>query len=405
MFNIKKLRERPSNLLKLLPKNGFIRGDAPAQIPNWKLIDSPNRPDCIQNEEGIQIFTTKNDVAFVRTPEERFQNLTGFSFQPHYALIEGLRMHYIDEGPENGDVILMLHGQPSWSYLYRKMIPLLSEAGYRVIAPDHIGMGRSDKPIDLSFHTYELHIIRMKNFIETLKLKNITLFCQDWGGLMGLRIVGDQPKSFARVIAANTRLPIIPKGMNPFRIPNPIEIDCSLGAIEFKDLVNHYREPQNTRLKKNSELSHLKFFQQWIIYALTHPNLKPSQILQHLTLIDLSSDELAAYDAPFPSLIYKAAIRTFPSMIAAIEQNNVQAWKNLGAFDKPFLFLGGEYDRNLGSLEIQNMLTKHIPGANGQPHQRYPNAGHFIQEDIGIELASKVISFIEANPISDQFKS
>lgn len=400
-----KSKDNTSKLVKLLPKDGFIEGDAPAQIPNWKLIDSPNRPDCIQNEDGIEIFRTKGNIAYVRTLEERFENLKDFSFEPHYALIEGLRMHYIDEGPENGQVILMLHGQPTWSYLYRKMIPILAEAGFLVIAPDHIGMGRSDKPIDLSFHTYELHIARMKKFIASLKLKNITLFCQDWGGLMGLRIVGDQPESFARVIAANTRIPIIPKGMNPFRVPNPIEIDCSLAALEFKDFVNRYAKQVDAGPKKVSALTHLRFFQQFIIYTLTHPNLKPSQILQHLTLIDLSPEELDAYDAPFPSLIYKAAIRTFPSMIAAVEQNNVQAWKSLGTFDKPFLFLGGEHDRNLGSLEILNMLTKHIPGAKGQPHQRYSNAGHFIQDDIGIELASKVISFIEANPTFDQFKS
>ncbi len=390
-----KLKDNASKLLKSLPKNGFIKGDSPAQLPNWKIIESPNRPDCVEREEGIQIFTTKDGIKFVRTPEERFKNLKDFPFEPHYALIEGFRMHYIDEGPENGQIILMLHGQPTWSYLYRKMIPVLAKAGIRVIAPDHIGMGRSDKPIDLSFHTYELHIARMKKFIASLKLKNITLFCQNWGGLMGLRIVGDQPESFARIIAANTRLPIIPKGMNPFRIPNPVEIDCSIKSLEFKDFVNkHFKS-----MKKYSALTHLKFFQQFILYTLTHPNLKPSQILQNLTLIDLSLEELAAYDAPFPSLIFKAAIRTFPSMIAAVELNNVEAWKSLGVFDRPFLFLGGEHDRNMGSLEMLNMLTKHIPGAKGQPHQRYPNAGHFIQDDIGVELANKVKSFIEANPI------
>jgi haloalkane dehalogenase len=390
-----RLEDNASKLLKLLPKNGFIEGDSPAQIPNWKLIDSPNRPECVESEEGIKIFKTENDVPYIRTPEERFEKLRDFPFEPHYTLIDGLRMHYIDESPENEQIILMLHGQPTWSYLYRKMIPILAEAGFRIIAPDHIGMGRSDKPINLSFHTYELHIARMKKFIANLKLKNITLFCQDWGGLMGLRIVGDQPVSFARVIAANTRLPIIPKGLNPFRIPNPIEIDCSIKSLAFKDFVNNHFK----LIKKYSALTHLKFFQQFIIYTLTHPNLKPSQILQHLTLIDLSPEELAAYDAPFPSLIYKAAIRTFPSMIAAVELNNVPAWKSLGTFDKPFLFLGGEHDRNMGSLEMLNMLTKHIPGAKGQPHQRYPNAGHFIQDDIGVELATKVVSFIEANPI------
>jgi len=191
-----KLKDDATKLLKSLPKDGFIKGDSPAQIPNWKIIDSPNRPDCVESDEGIEISTTKDGIKFVRTPEERFENLKDFPFEPHYAFIEGLRMHYIDEGPVSGQLILMLHGQPTWSYLYRKMIPILSEAGFRVIAPDHIGMGRSDKPIDLSFHTYELHIARMKKLISGLKLRDITLFCQDWGGLMGLRIVGDQPESF-----------------------------------------------------------------------------------------------------------------------------------------------------------------------------------------------------------------
>ncbi|MFX1445654.1 MAG: haloalkane dehalogenase [Promethearchaeota archaeon] len=395
-----KLNNDTSKLLKSFPKDGFIEGESPAQIPNWKLIDFPNRPNCVESEEGIQIFTTKDGIKYIRTPEERFEGLKDFPFKPHYAFIDGLQMHYIDEGEENGQIILMLHGQPSWSYLYRKMIPLLANAGFRVIAPDHIGMGRSDKPIALSFHTYESHIIRMKNFIESLKLNNITLFCQDWGGLMGLRIVGENPEIFARVIAANTRLPIIPKGMNPFRIPNPIKIDCSLESTNFKDFVIRYAKSNEVRPRKVSALAHLKFFQQFILYTLTHPDLKPSQILQYLTLIELSPEELAAYDAPFPSLTYKAAIRTFPSMIAAVEENNVMTWKRLGSFNKPFLFLGGEYDRNMGSLEMLNMFKNHIPGAKRQPHQRYPNAGHFIQEDIGAELTNKVLSFIEANPLN-----
>lgn len=389
------MKEKDSKQPELIPKEKFINGDSPAKISNWRLIDSPNRPDCVESEK-VEIYTTKDNVKFVRTPEERFENLYNFPYEPHYALIDGLRMHYVDEGSKSGGVILLLHGQPTWSYLYRKMIPILAEAGYRVIAADHIGMGRSDKPIDLSFHTYEQHIMRLKKFIATLKLKNITLFCQDWGGLMGLRVVGDQPESFARVIAANTQLPILPKGINPFLIPNPIKIDCSLKEIEFKHLAEYYLNPDRSR---QTQSRYLKFFQRWIVFCLTHPNLKASQVLQAATLNNLSVEELASYEAPYPSLIYKAAIRTFPSMIAAVDQNNIEAWKNLGKFDKPFLFLGGEGDTNMGSLENQKNFTNHIPGTKGQPHQRYTNAGHFIQDDIGPELAKKIISFIKANPM------
>ena len=381
---------------ELISREKFIHGDSPVKIPNWRLIDSSDRPDCVESEEGIEIYTTKDNVKFVRTPEERFENLHEFPYEPHYAIIDGLRMHYVDEGSESGEVILLLHGQPTWSYLYRKMIPILVEAGFRVIAADHIGMGRSDKPIELSFHTYEHHIAILKKFIGTVNLKNITLFCQDWGGLMGLRVVGDQPESFARVIAANTQLPILPKGMNPFLIPNPITIDCSLKDIKFKDLAENYLNPDRS---KQSMVKYMRFFQRWILWCLTKPNFKVGEMLQVATLNHLSDEEIASYEAPYPSLIYKAAIRTFPSMIAAVSQNNVGAWKILGKFDKAFLFLGGEGDTNMGSLENQKNFTNHIPGTKGQLHQRYANAGHFIQDDIGPELANKIISFMKANPM------
>ena len=382
---------------EFIPKEKYIHGDSPAKIPNWRLIDSPERPDCVESEEGIEILTNKNNIKYVRTPEERFENLKDFPYEPHYTLVENLRMHYIDEGPESGEVILLLHGQPSWSYLYRKMIPILAEAGYRVIAADNMGLGRSDKPIDIGFHTYEHHVAILKKFIASLNLRNITLFCQDWGGIFGLRVVGEHPELFARVIAANTQLPVIFKGMNPYLVPNPIKIDCSLKEIDFEQFASE----QLSRRKRKIFFPprQQKWFQRWINYCLTHPNLKASQILQVATVNNLSDDELAAYDAPYPSFVYKAAPRTFPSMVAAIEQNNEDAWKNLGEYNKPFLFLGGEEDLLLGTLGVQKTFTSHIPGAKGQAHERYPNAGHYIQDDIGVELAKKVISFMKANPM------
>jgi pimeloyl-ACP methyl ester carboxylesterase len=247
-------------------------------------------------------------------------------------------------------------------------------------------MGRSDKPIDLSFHTYELHIQRLKKFIATMNLEDITLFCHDWGGLMGLRIVGEQPELFARVVAANTTLPIILKGMNPFRVPNPAKINCGLGSFEV---------PNEHALARSTFIIN---FQKWILYALTAPNFMPSQVVSAMVSERLAPEVAAAYDAPYPSMIYKAAVRTFPSMIAAVEDQNALAWKALGEFRKPFLFLAGKRDENQGSEANQKRLTSHIPGAKGQPHERF-DAGHFIQEDIGETLSTKIIRFIVENPL------
>jgi haloalkane dehalogenase len=372
------LQQLPT-LIRAILANRYA-GKSPARNPYWTLVDSPDRPACVQDDRDVPILTTDQGLRFVRTPEERFANLPGYPFEPHYAQVEGLRMHYVDEGPRGGPVILMLHGQPSWSYLYRNMIPPLAQAGFRAIAVDHIGMGRSDKPVDLSFHTFEKHVQRLKTFITTVGLKDITLFCQDWGGLMGLRVAGDRPEWFARVIAANATLPVIPRGLNPFRVPNPVHINCELGDFQV---------PGNY-----SPATWAMNFQKWILYALTAPNFTPSQVVDSQTVSQPTREELAAYNAPYPSLVYKAAVRAFPSMVAAIEQQNVPAWKSLGKFNKPFLFFGGEHDFNMGSRANQKRLTEHIPGAAGQPHERF-EAGHFIQEDIGEILAERIIHWIK----------
>lgn len=376
-------------------------GDSPAGDSNWKLIDSKDRPVCVSDDDNVPVQVTDSGIAFVRTPDERFENLPGYPFKPNYVEIDGLRLHYVDEGPKEGEIVLMLHGQPSWSYLYRKMIPPVAKAGYRVIAVDLMGMGRSDKPIELGIHTYEQHINWIKKFISGLNLKNITLFGQDWGSLIGLRIAGDESHLFSRIVVANGTLPVIKKGKNPFKVPNPVKIKCKLknrrpgGNWLSKIVYSDYREklPKFVRLA----IRYISF-QQWINYALTAPDLTPSQIVEFATVNKLSDGEAKAYDAPYPALIYKAAIRTLPSMIAAVEENNLNAWKNLGKFEKPFLFLAGEKDKNLGSKENQNKLIDHIPGAKGQAHERL-NAHHFIQEDVGEILADRIIKFIIKNPL------
>jgi haloalkane dehalogenase len=339
--------------------------------------------DCNLHPDDIQVSVTAASLEFVRTPDACFETLDGYDFDPDYADIDGLRMHYVDEGPREGEVILMLHGQPSWSYLYRKMIPVLVEAGYRVIASDHIGMGRSDKPVDPRVHQYEQHVAWTKTFIDQLGLSGITLFVQDWGSLIGLRVAGDMPELFARIVVANGDLPVIPPGANPFTVP-VFEIDESLGsAAEFFAS----RSPER-----------IEGFQQWINYAAGAPQLFAGDVVEGGTRITLTPSQRAAYDAPFPALIYRGAIRAFPSMVAGIEDQNLPAWLALGRFDRPFLFLAGERDPNLGSRQNQDKWIEHVPGAVGQDHRRY-DAGHFIQEDVGEEMAAHLVEFMQQNPV------
>lgn len=341
--------------------------------------------DCNLPASDIEIHSTEAGIDFVRTPDACFESLDDFDYAPNYATVDGLRMHYVDTGPRDGEVILMLHGQPSWSYLYRKMIPVLVSAGYRVIAVDHIGMGRSDKPVDPRVHQYEQQVAWGKAFIGELGLSNLTLFVQDWGSLIGLRIAGDMPEVFARIVLANGDMPVIPAGLNPFTVP-VFEIDETLpGAEEF------FAGRSSDRIVG---------FQQWIDYAAAAPGLFAADVVEVGTVIELSPAERAAYNAPFPAEIYRAAIRAFPAMVAGIEDQNQPAWDALGKFDRPFLALAGEFDLSLGSEATQNKWIAHVPGAVGQDHMRY-DAGHFIQEDVGSELAADVVDFMRRNVQSE----
>ena len=210
--------------------------------------------------------------ACLRTPDSRFANLPDYDFTPHYADIDGMRMHYVDVGPRGGIAILLLHGEPSWSYLYRHMIPPLRDAGYRVIAPDLIGFGKSDKPIRKSDYSYAGHVAWMRSFIESLDLTGITLFCQDWGSLIGLRVAAENEHRFSRIMLGNGGLPT--------------------GDENFP-----------------------RVFKVWRAFARFSPWFPISRILQSGTVKKLSDGELAAYDAPFPSSGYKVGARTFPMLV------------------------------------------------------------------------------------------
>ncbi len=299
----------------------------------------------------------------LRTPDERFANLPDYPFQPNYIEVDDteggtLRLHYVDEGAKDVPVVLMLHGEPTWSYLYRKMIPIVVKAGYRVIAPDLIGFGRSDKPSLRTDYTYQRHVDWIRALLTQLELKEITLVCQDWGGLIGLRLVAEQPEQFARVVAANTMLPTG---------------DFPLGETFFK----------------------------WQKLSQDIPVFATANIIQGGCTIAMQPEVLAAYDAPFPDESYKEGARQFPMLVPATPDDpatpaNRKAWESLMQFKKPFLTAFS--DKDPITAAGAPVLRKLIPGCEGQTHITIENGGHFLQEDQGEKLAEVVVAFIQANP-------
>ncbi|MHA2364593.1 MAG: haloalkane dehalogenase [Candidatus Hodarchaeales archaeon] len=312
----------------------------------------------------------------LRTPDSRFENLPDYDFTPYYVNIMNLRIHYVDEGPKDGFPILLLHGEPSWSYLYRKMIPILAEAGYRVIVPDLIGFGRSDKPIRKKDYTYQKHVDIMLELVKKLDLNKITLFGQDWGGLIGLRIVAEEKDRFDRIVAANTFLPS-EKALKGF-----------LGYRIFRYQVKRQGKVTKEELQKKAN------FLRWVAFSQTVSELDIGDIVQGATITNLSSEIVAAYDAPFPDDSYKAGARILPMLVPSQLRKNHKAWKKvLTKWEKPFLTAFSDRDPITRGLE--KIFHKRIPGAQNQPHVKIKNAGHFLQEDKGEEIARIILEFIE----------
>ena len=297
----------------------------------------------------------------LRTPDEYFEALPGYTFEPHYVELTGdggtyLRMHYVDEGPTDGPAVLLLHGEPSWSYLYRHMIPPLSAAGLRSVAIDLVGFGRSDKPSRRDDYTYQAHVNWTRAAIDAIGIAGITLVCQDWGGLIGLRLVAEEPDRFARVVAANT---FLPTG------------DSHPGAA----------------------------FSAWQHYSQETPALDVGRIVDGGCRTDLTSDVVAAYDAPFPDESFKAGARQFPMLVPTDPSDpaapaNRAAWDALSRYDKPFLCAFSDSDPITAGAD--QILAAHIPGAAGHQPVTIEGAGHFLQEDKGRELAEVVASFVRA---------
>ena len=311
----------------------------------------------------------------LQTPESRFDNLPGYPFTPNYIEIEGLRIHYVDEGPEDAQPVLLLHGEPSWSYLYRKMIPPLKEAGFRTIAPDFVGFGRSDKLPRIKDYSYQMHVDLMVHFVRRLNLENITLFCQDWGGLIGLRVVGEEPSRFARIVASNTMLPSA-KGLKA-RIGYPL----------FKLQLRRMGTVTPEQLQENPN------FMGWVALSRTVPELPIGELVQSATVTNLSPEVVSAYDAPFPDESFKAGARIFPYLVPSQLAQNQKVWDNeLTKWEKPFLTAFSDNDPITKGGE--KYFQKKIPGARGQDHVTIEGAGHFLQEDKGEELAQVIINFM-----------
>lgn len=292
----------------------------------------------------------------VRTPENRFAGLPDYDFAPHYLEIDGMRMHYVDEGRRDAAPVLLLHGEPSWSFLYRKMIPPLAAAGLRVIAPDLIGFGKSDKPVSRSDYSYARHVAWMAQFVAALDLDEITLFCQDWGSLIGLRVAAENEQRFARIALGNGGLPT---GDQPM--------------------------PRAFRI--------------WRAFARWSPWFPIGRIVDSGTVTKLSDDVIAAYDAPFPSRRYKAGTRAFPRLVPATPEDpareaNRAAWRILEQWEKPFLTTFSNRDPITRGLD--KAFRERVPGASRCQHVTIRNAGHFLQEDKGEELAEVLIEFCEA---------
>lgn len=295
----------------------------------------------------------------LRTPDERFQNLPGYNFAPHYAEIpdgEGgaLRVHYVDEGPRDAAPILLMHGEPSWCYLYRKMIPILVAAGHRAIAPDLVGFGRSDKPDKRTDYTYQRHVDWMTSSIEAIDLQHATLVGQDWGGLIGLRLAAEHPDRFAHIVAANT---FLPTGDRP--------------AGEA--------------------------FLRWQQYSQHTPNFDAGWIVNSGCTTDLSDEIKAAYNAPFPDDSYKEGARQFPLLVPTSPDDpaapaNRKAWEVLNRWEKPFLCAFGDSDPVTKGGDRAFIAA--VPGTKGQPHTTITGGGHFIQEDRGEELAKVIVDWL-----------
>jgi haloalkane dehalogenase len=311
----------------------------------------------------------------LRTPDDRFAGLPGFPFEPRFVTLpDGLRMHYVDEGPAGEDPVLLLHGQPTWSYLYRTVVARLTALGLRVVAPDLIGFGRSDKPVARTAHTVDGHVRWLTQFLDALHPTGVTLVVQDWGGPFGLGVLADRPEPFRRVVATNTALHTA---------------DASLaGKLTWACHASH----DGSVVVEQSLLDYQRLTQE------LHP-FQPSLFLQGATEIALPDQVLAAYDAPYPDEAFCAGPRQLPLLMgltpsSAGARRNARTMHVLRSFRRPFLTAFSDGDP--ATRGWADVLCDEVPGAAGQHHVTIAGAGHFVQEDKGVELADAVARVVDA---------
>ncbi len=315
-------------------------------------------------------------MEYLRTPDARFANLPEWPYAPNYLQVadsEGgeLRVHYVDEGPPDAPVILLMHGQPAWSYLYRKMIPPLLDAGFRVVAPDLIGFGRSDKPTREADYTYARHIAWMTDWLHQVDLGDITLFCQDWGSLIGLRLVAAEPERFAAVVLSNGGLPA---GMVPEEFTDFLkEAYETLEVVEAEDLGRRFADKEG-----------LPGFLYWRKFCAENPRFTPGDLMKVISLFPLSDAECAVFNAPYPDARYMAGARRFPSLVPVFKDEpqaaeNAAAFKQLCEFDKPFMCAFADHDPVTAGGD--KAFIDRVKGAQGVAHRTIENAGHFVQQE------------------------
>lgn len=326
-----------------------------------------------------------------RTPDERFENLPDYPFAPNYLNIDDtdggeLRVHYLDEGSRDGRVVLLMHGQPVWSYLYRYMIPPLVAAGFRVLVPDLVGFGKSDKPTQQSDYTYANHVAWMSDWLSQIGISDITLFCQDWGSLIGLRLVSAFPERFAGVVLANGGLPIgtIPpeqsEKLKAAYLTLPVVEAHELGA-KFKDTTG------------------IPGFLYWRKFCTESPTLDVGQVVQTTAAGSRKNEgSLRAYRAPFPDDSYMAGVRRFPSLVPVFHDEpgvteNKAAWEVLKTFEKPFMCAFS--DRDPVTAGADKPFRKLVPGCKDVAHRTIRNAGHFLQQDQPEECVQAILDIVD----------
>ncbi len=333
-------------------------------------------------------------MKILRTPDERFDNLPGYDFAPHYTEVADgdggtLRIHHVDQGPKGGPMVICMHGQPTWSYLYRHMIPVLTGAGLRVVAPDLVGFGRSDKPAAREDYTYERQVGWLNEWLRSNDLTGATLVCQDWGGLIGLRMVAENPDRFARVVAANTGLPA-PQNTPAERGAKVREFRRTMKTPTMEEMAMALGDPDPEMPEKS--------FAYWQRFTWDNEDLPIGKLVSGI--VDgrsMSPEEIAAYDAPFPDPSFKMGPRAMPSQVPTLSDDlsvkeNLRAWGVLSKWEKPFLCAFTNNDPVTKGGD--RVMRERIPGAANQPHTTIEGGGHFLQEGRGVELARVVIDLI-----------